>query len=122
MLRASIATASSNATVKKELDSMRKKDLFLLLAETFQALGDSSRIQIVWALSKNEQCVGDLAKILDMSQPSISHHLRTLRNLRLVRVRKNGRQAYYALDDEHIDHLLTEGLIHVADFARNTGK
>ena len=94
------------------------KRLFFLLAETFQALGDSSRVQIVWALVHGELCVGELAEILDMSQPAISHHLRTLRNLKLVRVRKDGRTSYYALDDEHIERLLREGTEHVEDLLK----
>jgi ArsR family transcriptional regulator, lead/cadmium/zinc/bismuth-responsive transcriptional repressor len=96
-------------------DGIKAKRTFFLLAETFQALGDSSRIQIVWALSKGELCVGDLADLLDMSQPAVSHHLRTLRNLKLVRVRRVGRQSCYTLDDEHIDRLLKEGIEHVED-------
>ncbi|MEW6058515.1 MAG: metalloregulator ArsR/SmtB family transcription factor [Bdellovibrionota bacterium] len=99
----------------KELHDMRKRGVFYLLAETFQALGDSSRVQIVWALAQGEQKVGDLAKRLDMSQPAVSHHLRTLRNLKLVRLRRTGRTSHYSLDDEHINHLLTEGLSHVED-------
>lgn len=95
---------------------MHPKKLFLLLAETFQALGDSSRIQIVWALSFGELCVGDLAEVLDMSQPAVSHHLRMLRNLRLVKVRRDGRTSFYSIDDEHIGHLLKEGIEHVEDF------
>src|SRR5688572_21773651 len=72
---------------KNLLHANRSKKMFFLLAETFQALGDSSRIQIVWALSHGELCVGDLAEVLHMSQPAVSHHLRTLRNLRLVKIR-----------------------------------
>lgn len=98
-----------------ELKHMRDRGIFLLLAETFQALGDSSRVQIVWALMQGEQNVGDLAKTLGMSQPAVSHHLRTLRNLRLVQVRRDGRTSFYSLDDEHINHLLLEGLNHVED-------
>jgi ArsR family transcriptional regulator len=94
---------------------MRERGVFYLLAETFQALGDSSRVQIVWALMQGELNVGALAKKLGMSQPAVSHHLRTLRNLKLVRIRKNGRVSYYSLDDEHINHLLLEGLSHVED-------
>ena len=93
----------------------RTKEVFFLLAETFQALGDSSRIQIVWALSFGELCVGEIAEILQMSQPAVSHHLRTLRNLHLVKVRKDGRTVYYSLDDEHIEKLLKEGMKHVED-------
>ena len=94
---------------------MRKRGVFLHLAETFQAMGDSSRLQIIWALSQGELSVGALATRLEMSQPVVSHHLRTLRNLHLVRVRKDGRTSHYALDDEHINRLLIEGLNHVED-------
>lgn len=92
--------------------------MFILLAETFQALGDSSRIQIVWALSHGELCVGNIAEVLEMSQPTVSHHLRTLRNLKLVKIRKEGRTSFYSLDDEHIEHLLKEGIEHVEDLMR----
>ena len=94
---------------------MRARGVFSLLAETFQALGDSSRVQIVWALMQGESNVGDLAKRLDMSQPAVSHHLRTLRNLKLVQIRRDGRTSFYSLDDEHINRLLLEGLNHVED-------
>lgn len=88
---------------------------FLLLAETFQALGDSSRIQIVWALSLGEMCVNDLAEALSMTQPTVSHHLQRLRMLKLVKVRRDGRTSFYSLDDEHIERLLHEGIEHVQD-------
>ena len=110
-LRSSVYTQ-----VNKSYHQVSKQGrLFALLAETFQALGDSTRVQIIWALSHGELCVTDLAELLSISQPGVSHHLRTLRNLRLVRVRKDGRTAYYALDDEHIERLLKEGMKHVED-------
>lgn len=96
----------------------KSKSLFLRLAETFQALGDTSRVQVVWALSKGELSVGVLCKVLNMTQPAVSHHLRTLRNLQLVRVRRQGRFIYYQLDDEHIDRLLAAGIEHVLDLAK----
>ncbi len=96
-------------------ESSRFRKRFLLLAETFQALGDSSRVQIVWLLSKSEQSVGAIASLLSMSQPAVSHHLRTLRNLKLVRVRREGRISFYSLDDKHIDQLLQEGMKHVEE-------
>jgi DNA-binding transcriptional ArsR family regulator len=98
-----------------ELKNMRDRGVFYLLAETFQALGDSSRVQIIWALAQGEMNVTALSKKLGMSQPAVSHHLRTLRNLRLVKNRKSGRTTFYTLDDEHINHLLIEGLKHVED-------
>ncbi|MBI1859959.1 MAG: winged helix-turn-helix transcriptional regulator [Deltaproteobacteria bacterium] len=89
--------------------------LFNLLAETFKALGDSSRVQIVWALSHGELCVGDIAKLVSMSPSAVSHHLRTLRNLNLVSVRREHRTLFYSLDDIHINGLLTEGIDHVEE-------
>ncbi len=96
------------------------REVFERLAETFQALGDTSRVRIVWSLSHGEISVGALAETLAMSQPAVSHHLRTLRNLHLVNARKQGREVFYRLDDEHIDRLLKEGLEHVKDFMRST--
>jgi len=98
------------------LGSKRSKKMFLLLAETFRALGDSSRLRIVWTISHGELSVGSIARLLNMSQPAVSHHLRTLRNLKLVNVRKQGRTAFYTLDDGHIDRLLREGVEHVEEF------
>ena len=89
--------------------------LFGLLAETFKALGDYSRVQIVWALSHGELCVSDIAQLLNMSSSAVSHHLRTLRNLNLVKVRRDHQSLYYSLDDVHITHLLDEGIEHVED-------
>jgi len=99
----------------KRSEALKSKRVFLLLAETFQALGDSSRVQIVWALSKGELCVNEISDLLEMSQPAVSHHLRTLRNLKLVHVRREGRVSHYSLDDDHIDSLLREGIEHVED-------
>ncbi len=103
---------------QNKLIQMRERGVFLLLAETFQALGDSSRVQIVWALMHGEMNVGDLAETLSMSQPAVSQHLRTLRNLKLVTIRKDGRTSFYSLDDEHIGKLMKECLNHVEDLLK----
>jgi DNA-binding transcriptional ArsR family regulator len=113
------ASSASNPTKKIVKQFLARghhsRKMFVLLAETFQALGDTSRIQIVWSLSHGELCVGDIAELLSMSQPAVSHHLRTLRNLKLVKVRRDGRTSFYSLDDEHIERLLSEGIEHVED-------
>ncbi|MCL4369064.1 MAG: metalloregulator ArsR/SmtB family transcription factor [Actinobacteria bacterium] len=83
------------------------------LAATFKVLGDPTRTRIVLALSKNELCVGDIAALLGLSMSAVSHQLRILRNLELVKVRKDGKMVYYSLDDEHIENLFAEGLRHV---------
>ena len=84
------------------------------LAETFKALSDPARVRIVSLLTDAELCVCDLAVALGMSQSAVSHQLRTLRDLRLVRWRREGRQIFYALDDEHVADLFRLGLDHVA--------
>jgi ArsR family transcriptional regulator len=84
------------------------------LADTFRALSDPTRIRIVSALSSSELCVCELAAALGMSQSAVSHQLRTLRDLRLVRRRRQGRQIFYALDDDHVADLFQRGLEHIA--------
>lgn len=82
------------------------------LAETFQALSDPSRVRLISALMNGEVCVYDLAALLGMSQSAVSHQLRLLRNLHLVKNRKSGRIVFYSLDDEHIRDLFQRGLEH----------
>ncbi|MEE9305381.1 MAG: metalloregulator ArsR/SmtB family transcription factor [bacterium] len=94
--------------------SMIDEATTLGLAEIFRALGDPTRVRILHALAASELCVCDLAAILGMSQSAVSHQLRLLRSLRLVRYRREGRMVYYALDDDHIEKLLAQGLDHVA--------
>lgn len=85
-----------------------------LLAETFKALSDPTRVRMVSLLADAELCVCDLAAALGMSQSAVSHQLRTLRDMRLVRWRREGRQIFYALDDDHVADLFRRGLEHVA--------
>lgn len=82
------------------------------LAETFQALADPSRVRLISALMDTELCVCDLAEVAGMTQSAVSHQLRLLRNLHLVKFRKEGRTVYYSLDDSHIRDLFQRGLEH----------
>lgn len=103
-------------TVAKRMASRKNgPQLFSLLAETFKTLGDPTRVQIIWALSHGELCVTDIAKLMKTSASAVSHHLRQLRNLQLVHVRRDHRTLFYSLDDKHINHLLDEGIEHVED-------
>lgn len=86
-----------------------------LLAETFKVLGDPTRLRIVFALSREELCVCDLANLFGVSQSAVSHSLRVLRQMTLVKYRKDGKIAYYSLDDDHIARLLEEGFRHVEE-------
>lgn len=87
------------------------------LAETFKVLGDPTRVRILVALSHAELCVCDIASLLRLGESAVSHQLRILRSLRLVRARREGRMIFYALDDEHITRLLAQGLEHVSEAA-----
>jgi DNA-binding transcriptional ArsR family regulator len=89
--------------------------LVATLAETFRALGDPTRVRILDALSRAELCVCDIATLLSLSESAVSHQLRLLRSLRLVRSRRAGRMVFYALDDEHITRLFAQGLEHVGE-------
>lgn len=82
------------------------------LAETFQALADPTRVRIISALMDTELCVYDLARLVGMSQSAVSHQLRILRSLGLVKFRKEGRTVHYSLDDDHIRDLFQRGLEH----------
>jgi ArsR family transcriptional regulator, lead/cadmium/zinc/bismuth-responsive transcriptional repressor len=85
------------------------------LSGTFRALGDPTRVRMLDALSHDELCVCDLATLLGLTESAVSHQLRLLRNLRLVRARRDGRMVLYALDDQHIVTLFQQGLRHVAE-------
>lgn len=85
------------------------------LAETFRVLGDVTRVRILDALSRSELCVCDIARLLGLSESAVSHQLRVLRGMRLVRPRRSGRMVFYALDDHHIMGLLAQGLEHVEE-------
>jgi ArsR family transcriptional regulator, lead/cadmium/zinc/bismuth-responsive transcriptional repressor len=83
------------------------------LADLFSALSDPTRLRIISVLLDSELNVGDIAAQLTMTESAVSHQLGGLRQLRLVRSRKNGRQVYYALDDDHVAKLYRLGLEHV---------
>jgi len=83
------------------------------VTEIFASLSDPTRARVLFALSKAELCVCDLASLLRMSISAVSHQLRVLRHLGLVKYRKDGRMAYYSLDDEHASALLNQALEHV---------
>lgn len=83
------------------------------LAQLFAALADPSRVRLISALLEEELCVHDLAAVLGMTHSAVSHQLRLLRSLNLVRFRKEGRVVYYTLDDEHVGGLFRLGLEHI---------
>ena len=83
------------------------------LSDLFKALSDPTRLRIIYALMHNELCVHDLTLILDMGQSAVSHQLRVLRNLRIVKRRKEGKTVFYSLDDDHIEQIVSQTLHHI---------
>lgn len=85
------------------------------LAAVFKVFGDPTRVRIMTALSEHEMCVCDIAELLDMTKSAISHQLRTLRQAKLVKFRKEGRHSFYSLDDEHVESIMGQALDHVLE-------
>ena len=83
------------------------------LAELFKVLADETRVKVVYLLSLEELCVCDIAFLLDSTVSNISHHLRVLRTAHLVKYRRQGKQIYYTLDDDHVVNIIKEGFDHV---------
>ena len=83
------------------------------VAELFRAFSDTSRVRIISALTAGELNVSALAEAAGISESAVSHHMRGLRQMRLVRARKDGRQVFYCLDDDHVAALFRQGLDHV---------
>lgn len=100
-------------TICQARAEMIQDETALQLADTFKILGDPTRIKILDILSKREMCVCDIAETMQMGQSAISHQLRVLRSARLVKYRKDGKEAWYSLDDDHILILFREGLHHI---------
>lgn len=83
------------------------------LSDVFKVFGDNTRIRILWKLFDNEMCVFDIAQALDMSQSAISHQLGTLKQARLVKARREGKNTFYSLDDNHVKRIIEQVLIHI---------
>lgn len=85
------------------------------LAEMFKVFGDNTRIRILWTLFDRELCVYDIADKLNMSQSAISHQLKTLKQARLIKSRRDGKNAFYSIDDDHVKKIIEQMLIHVEE-------
>jgi ArsR family transcriptional regulator len=101
--------------VRAVREKMPGEEALMDLADLFKVFGDSTRVRIISALLHAELCVCDIAALLGMSKSAISHQLRTLRQTKLVRYRREGKVVFYALDDEHVENIFSQGLIHVGE-------
>ena len=85
------------------------------LADFFKVFADSTRIRILYVLKCSEMCVCDIAQILNMTQSAISHQLRVLKQMKLVKNRRDGKTIFYSLADEHITTILSQGIEHIEE-------
>jgi len=102
-------------TVSAVKRRMRPNETMVRLADTFSALGDPARAKILYALAQEELCVCDLAEVVGVTESAVSHQLRILRALGLVKYRRDGRVVYYSLADDHVRSLLAQGLDHAEE-------
>ena len=98
--------------VKQAYDDMPAEEHLYDLAELFKVFGDT-RIKILYVLFESEMCVCDIAEILNMTQSAISHQLRVLKQNRLVRFRREGKNIIYSLADEHVRSIINQGMEHI---------
>ena len=85
------------------------------LADFFKVFGDSTRIKILYVLFQSEMCVCDIAQLLGMTQSAISHQLRVLKQMKLVKFRRDGKTIFYSLADDHIQTIMNQGLEHIEE-------
>ena len=107
-----------NVLEKKSQDNateMPELEVLFDLADLFKVFGDSTRIRIMFAISDNEMSVLNIAKKLNMEQSTISHQLKVLRQNKLVKVRRDGKQIYYTLNDDHVKKIIEMGLDHILE-------
>ena len=103
------------AKVKRAVDNIPDPNILQSMTDIFKALSDPSRLKIVTALSACELCVCDLAAVCGASESAVSHQLRILRNLKIVRFRREGKSVFYRLDDDHVKSLISQSLQHVKE-------
>ena len=101
--------------VDKLNENMPPDEILYDLAELFKVFGDSTRIKILYALFESELCVCDIAQLLGLTQTAVSHQLRVLKTNKLVRFRKEGKNVFYSLSDEHVRGIINLGMEHVEE-------
>jgi ArsR family transcriptional regulator len=109
------ANCTHRGSIDKALSNMPDMDTISALADFYKVFGDGTRMRILCALQEGELCVCDLAEALSMTQSAISHQLRVLKQMKLVKNKREGKVVYYALSDNHIYGIISQGLEHVRE-------
>jgi ArsR family transcriptional regulator len=104
-----------SASVEKVRAEMDEEELLYEVAELFKVFGDSTRTKILSALTVMELCVCDIAEVLNMTKSAVSHQLRILRQTKIVKSRRSGKEVYYSLDDEHISDIYALAIEHLKE-------
>jgi DNA-binding transcriptional ArsR family regulator len=110
-----MARHNHEEAIRTAQKNLRPEETILGLTETFKILSDPTRLKIVLALSEEELCVYDIAELLGVTESAISHQLRLLKTLRMVKQRKEGKLVFYSLDDEHIEDLIRVATRHLSE-------
>ena len=111
----SYTTKMEGGTMENKICNMPDEIVISDLSDLFKVFGDSSRLKILCSLRDNELCVQDISLGPSMSQSSVSHQLRILKDAKLVKYRRDGKNTYYSLDDEHIEQIINIGVEHVIE-------
>ena len=96
-------------------DPMPDEEMLYDLADLFKVFGDTTRIKILYALMGTELCVADIAELIGATQSAVSHQLRTLKQARLVKFQRDGKNVIYALSDDHVYTMLAQGMTHICE-------
>lgn len=109
------ACAYNRQILEKLRSEMPDEETITRLAETFKIFGDNTRIRILWALFDKEMSVSEISQTIRMSQSAVSHQLRTLKHARLIKARRDGKNTFYSLDDDHVKRIIEQVMIHVKE-------
>ena len=101
--------------IQKVKKLLPEEELIKELADFYKVFGDATRVKILCVLLESEMCVCDLAELLEMTQSAISHQLRVLKQMKLVKNRREGKTVYYSLADGHIQNIISQGMEHIQE-------
>ena len=117
-----VESLSREEAIDRAKINMLEAETIDSLSKLFKVLGDPTRIKILWALNVHDLCVLDICEVLGMTKSAVSHQLGTLKEAKLVKARREGKEVYYSLDDEHVKEIFETGIIHVTHICKENQK
>ena len=119
-MKEELVSVGKNLNLIKEVKhKMPKEETLFDIAELFKVFGDSTRMKIICCLFQNQMCVCDIAQIINSTQSAVSHQLRVLKQAKLVKYRKEGKEVYYSLSDKHVEIIFNMALEHIKEGVEN---